>query len=149
MPGKKETTLKEIWEKLDEGQHILRDVARWLRFQNIGKLKEVLLAELDTDEKKLAFESTNGERGIKEVAKISRTPQDTVYGWWKKWFNLGILESSETRRGRLRKICALEDVGIKVPKVVAPKEKKEPPKRSEGKNNSTNAENLSRVINSE
>jgi len=129
MATKKETTLKEVWNKLDENQKILKDIARWIRFQNIGKLKEVLLAELDTDEKKVAFENTDGEMGIKEVAELAKAPQDTVYGWWKKWSNLGILEPSETRKGRLRKICSLEDVGIKVPKVVgAKKEEKEPPK---------------------
>jgi hypothetical protein len=131
MASKKETTLKEIWDKLDENQKILRDIARWVRFQNISKLKEVLLEELDTDEKKLAFENTDGEMGIKEVAEIAKAPQDTVYGWWKKWSNLGILEPSETRKGRMRKICSLEDVGIKVPKGVdTKKEGKEPSKEA-------------------
>ena len=119
-------TLKEVWDKLDENQKILREIARWLRFQNIGKLKEVLLAELDTDQRKLAFESTDGENGLKEVAEISAAPQDTVYGWWKKWFKLGITEPSETRKGRLRKICSLEDVGITVPKVISIKEERKP-----------------------
>lgn len=137
MSSKKDVTLKEIWDKLDESQKILRDIARWLRFQNIGKLKEVLLAELDTDEKKLAFESSDGERGIKEVAEISRTPQGTVYSWWKKWFNLGILEPSETRGGRLRKICSLEDVGIKVPKVIGAKEEKKPSEEPSAKTETT------------
>ena len=126
MASKKETTLKEIWDKLGESQEILKDIARWVRFQNIGKLKDVLSAELDTEEKKLAFENTDGERGIDEVAKISGTPRDTLYGWWKKWSNLGILEPSETRKGRLRKICSLEDVGIKVPKIAVAKEDKKP-----------------------
>lgn len=126
MSSKKEVTLNEIWDKLDESQKMLLDIARWLRFQNIGKLKEVLLAELDTDEKKLAFENTDGERGIEEVSRGSGAPQDTTYGWWKKWFNLGILETSETRKGRLRKICSLEEVGIKVPKVIGAKKERKP-----------------------
>lgn len=122
MSPEKEATLKEVCNKLDRSETILRDIARWLRFQNIGKLKEVLLVELDTDEKKLAFESTDGKKGFREVASISGAPQDTVYGWWKKWFNLGILEPSEIRKGRLRRICSLEDVGITVPKAAIPKD---------------------------
>lgn len=122
MSPKKEVTLKEVCDKLDRNETILRDIARWLRFQNTSKLKEVLLVELDTDEKKLAFESTDGKKGLRKVASMSGAPQDTVYGWWKKWFNIGILEPSEIRKGRLRKICSLEYVGITVPKVVIPKD---------------------------
>ena len=117
MPEKKEITLKEIFDELGKNQMVLKEIARWLRFQNIGRLKEILLAELDTEEKKLAFENTNGELGVDDVANISSTPRDTVYGWWKKWFNLGIVEPSGTRKGRLGKICSLEDIGIKPPKL--------------------------------
>lgn len=126
MASKKETTLGDILEKLDENQKILTDIARWVRFQNIGKLKDVLIAELDTDGKKLAFDNTDGVRGLDEVAKASDTPRDTVYGWWKKWANLGILEPSETRKGRLKKLCSLEDVGIKVPKNIGAKKEEKP-----------------------
>jgi len=126
MASEKETTLKEIWDKLEENQLMLRDIAKWLRFQNISKLKDVLVNELDSEEKKLAFENTDGTRALDEVTKISETPRDTLYGWWKKWSGLGILEPSETRKGRLKKICSLEDVGIKIPKIAAPKENKKP-----------------------
>jgi hypothetical protein len=126
MVNKKETTLRDILEKLEENKKILTDILRWVRFQNIGKLKDVLIAELDTDGKKLAFDNTDGVRGLDEVAKASGTPRDTVYGWWKKWANLGILEPSDTRKGRLKKLCSLEDVGMKVPKTVGAKEMAKP-----------------------
>ena len=126
MASKKEATLKDIWDKLDENRKILTDIAKWLKFQNIGKLKDVLIAELDTDEKKLAFENTDGIKGLDEVAKASGTARDTLYGWWKKWANLGILEPSETRKGRLKKFCSLEDVGIKIPKRADTKEDEKP-----------------------
>lgn len=145
MNDKKEITLKDVWEKLDQNKTILRDIARWLRFQNIGKLKEVLETELDTDEKKMAFENTDGENGLKEVSSISGAPQDTVYSWWKKWFNLGIVEPSETHKGRLRKICSLEDVGIKIPKSVRKKDQGLP----QEVNPSESKETTGGVINSE
>lgn len=119
----KEEILKEIRIKMVENQKLLREIARWSRFQNIGRLKDVLVVELDSDEKKLAFENTNGMKGIKEIAQASGAPRDTVYSWWQKWSRLGILEPSESREGRLAKICSLEDVGIKVPKTVGPKDK--------------------------
>lgn len=112
----KETGFKEICDKLDQNQKILVEIARWIRFQNISKLNETLLAELDTDEKKLAFENTDGVLTLDEVAKVSGVSRDTLYGWWKRWSNLGILEPSEIRKGRLKKFCSLEYLGIKVPK---------------------------------
>lgn len=115
---KKEKTLNDIWKKLDEHEKILRDIGRWLRFQNIGKLKEILEAELDTDEKKVVFENTDGEKGIRDISGVSRTPPKTVYNWWQKWFRLGIVEPSEAYQGRLKKICSLDDVGINIPKIL-------------------------------
>ena len=108
--------LKEILAKIGENQELLREIARWSRFQNIGKLVDSLTTELDTDEKKLAFENTDGAKGIKEIAQACGAPQDTVYSWWKKWFRLGLVTESETRKGRMTKIISLEDVWIKVPK---------------------------------
>lgn len=107
---------KELEEKIDSIESTLNEILKWTRFANISKLKEILEAELDTDEKKLAYESTDGENGIKEVAAASGTPQDTVYKWWQKWSRLGLVIESETRKGRMAKIVSLDDVGIKVPK---------------------------------
>jgi len=107
---------KEKENKLESMDKTLREILKWTRFANIGKLKEILEAELDNDEKKLAFESTDGVNGTKEIAAASDTPQDTVYGWWQKWFRLGLVTESETRKGRMMKIVSLDDVGIKIPK---------------------------------
>lgn len=90
--------------------------ARWTRFANVAKLREVLEVELDSNEKKLAFENSDGVNGLKELFAISGAPQDTIYGWWQKWFRLGLVTESETRKGRMTKIVSLDDVGIKVPK---------------------------------
>ncbi len=128
MTGEKDKTFKDIWEKLDENQKLLKEIARWSRFESIGRLKEVLTAELDSDEKGLAFENTDGAKGIRDISQICGAPHDTIYGWWKKWSRLGILEPSESREGRLVKICSLEDVGIRIPKTITPKEKATSPK---------------------
>lgn len=118
MADKKEKTLNDIWQKLDEQEKIMRDVGRWLRFQNIGKLKEILETELDTDEKKIAFENTDGEKGVRDISTVAQTPSKTVHNWWQKWFRLGIVEPSGAYQGRLKKICSLDDIGIKIPKIL-------------------------------
>ena len=102
--------------KLDSIDRTLREILKLTRFANISKLKETLEKELDTDEKKIAFENSYGVNGLKELAVASGAPQDTIYGWWQKWFRLGLVVESEERKGRMTRIVSLEDVGIKIPK---------------------------------
>jgi transposase-like protein len=107
---------KQDESRLDSIDKTLREILSWTRFANISKLKEMLQNELDTDQKKLAYESTDGINGMKEVAAASGAPQDTVYGWWQQWSRIGLVTESETRKGRMIKIVPLGDLGIRVPK---------------------------------
>lgn len=93
---------KDFREKVDSIDRSLKEILMWTRFANILKLKDTLDAELDTNRKKLAYENTDGENGLKE--------------WWPRWFRLGIVTESEARKGRMVKIVSLEDVGIEVPR---------------------------------
>ena len=94
----------------------VKETAKWLRFQNLLSLKQVLENELGDDAKKLAYESTDGTRGYREVGNASGVPATTVQSWWNRWFNLGILEESDIRKGRMKHICSLKEVGIEIPK---------------------------------
>jgi len=107
---------KEDENKLDSIDRTLREILKWTRFANISKMKETLETELATDEKKIAFENSDGVNGLKELAAVSGAPQDTIYSWWQKWFRLGLVIESEERKGRMMKIVSLDDVGIKIPK---------------------------------
>jgi len=116
MAEEEQELSKEDEDKLESIDKTLKEILKWTRFANISKLKETLEAELDSNEKKLAYENTDGENGLKEVAVASGAPQDTIYGWWQKWFRLGLATESISYKGRMIKIVSLEDVGIKVPK---------------------------------
>jgi len=107
---------KEVQERIDSIESTLRGILKWTRFANISKLKETLEKELDTDEKKIAYENSDGENGLKELAAVSGAPLPTVGVWWQKWFRIGIVAESEERKGRMMKIASLDDVGIKIPK---------------------------------
>jgi hypothetical protein len=48
---------------------------------------------------------------------------------WNKWYDLGILEPSQKRKGRPQKIYSLDDVGIEIPSIPTAEEK--PPEPSE------------------
>ncbi len=71
---------KEDGDKLESIDKTLREILKWTRFANISKLKETLETELDSDEKKLAYENTNDLSGLKEVAAIAITLTSTIAG---------------------------------------------------------------------
>jgi len=112
MADKNEMAQEEVAKKLDMLNSTLKEILKWSRFQNLPKLREVLEKELDDQGKKLVFENTDGQKSMRQVSAESAVPVPTIQGWWNRWYNLGILEPSETRRGRLRRICSLRDVGI-------------------------------------
>jgi biotin operon repressor len=117
MADKNEMSQEELAKKLDMLNSTLKEMLKWSRFQNLPKLKEVLEKELDDQSKKLVFENTDGQKSMRQVSTESAVPVPTIQGWWNRWYNIGILEPSETWKGRLKRICSLKDVGIEMPKV--------------------------------
>lgn len=107
---------KEVQQKIDSIENTLAEILKWTRFANIPKLKETLENELDTDEKKLAYENSNGENTLKDLAPICGAPYGTITNWWPRWYRLGIMTEIETRKGRMKKIISLTDIGIPFPK---------------------------------
>jgi hypothetical protein len=103
-------------DKLDEMNSTLKEILKWTRFANISKLKEVLEHELDDDQKKLAYDNSDGKNGLREISAICGAHFRTLGGWWEKWNRLGLVTESETRKGRMMKIATLDEIGIKVPK---------------------------------
>jgi len=114
--GDEELPKEEEEDKLESIDRTLRELLKWTRFANIGKLKDTLTQTLDSDQKKVAYEETDGVNGTKEAAVASGAAQDTVYGWWQQWYRIGVVTESENRKGRMVKIISLEDLGIKIPK---------------------------------
>jgi len=107
---------KELKEKINSIENTLQEILKWTRFANISKLKEILVNELDTDEKKLAYENSDGENTVKELVTLSGAPYGTIVTWWPRWYRMGIMAESQTRKGRMKKIIALSDIGISFPK---------------------------------
>lgn len=107
---------KEFQEKIDSIENILRELLAWTRFASIPQLRATLEKELDTDEKKLAYENSDGENTLKDIVPLSGAPYGTITNWWPRWYRIGILTESETRKGRMKKIVSLSAVGIDIPK---------------------------------
>ncbi|MCW4002621.1 MAG: hypothetical protein NWE95_01735 [Candidatus Bathyarchaeota archaeon] len=102
-------TLKNIENKISE-------LLKWTKFAGIQQLKNVLVQALSDDEAAtLAYELSDGSRGIREIAKLSGIGKSTVAAYWRKWSKIGIVEPSSVYQGRCQRICSLEEVGIPVP----------------------------------
>lgn len=97
----------------------LRQILRWVKFQSIERARQVIEKEIAQDPKRiLVFELTDGERGRPEVSRLAGVPSSTIQVWWDRWYKLGILEPSPKRKGMVRKLCGIEEVGLDIPKDV-------------------------------
>jgi hypothetical protein len=105
----------KINAKIEQIENILREILNWIRVGNIPLLRDTLLRELDTDEKKKVYELTNGIRSQSEIESLAKVSRRMVSYYWQKWYGLGILVMSDRRKGRMQKIVSLDEVGISVP----------------------------------
>lgn len=122
----KQATLNDVVLELKSLGEGVGEVAKWVRFQNASRLRDVLLKELDAPQKKVAFELTDGEHSRRDIAKEIGIDDDTVRTWWDRWFQLAVVEESERRKGRPQKVVSLGEIGIEVPKL-KPKPAQQPP----------------------
>jgi len=111
MEGKTDEVVKAL-ERIEKR---LGSLERWLRFENMEKLKMILENELNDERKKLSFEYSDGSRGYREVGQMAGVPGATIQYWWGRWFAMGIVELSPKRIGRVQRICSLTDMGIDNP----------------------------------
>ena len=96
----------------------LDEILMWLRFMNIPKVYNILETNLDTDEKKIAYNMSDGENTTRDIAKVITPTHTTIARWWKDWYRLGIAEAIGVQRGkRAKRLFDLEDFGIDVPSI--------------------------------
>src|SRR2546422_3844829 len=119
-------TLNDVAVELKGLKGSVAEVGKWVRFQNAPRIRDVLLKELDTPQKKVAFELSDGEHSRRDIAKELGLDDDTVRTWWDKWFQLAVVKESEKRKGRPQKIVSLGQIGIEVPKLKLKSEQQPP-----------------------
>lgn len=111
-------------QQTNEQTEILREILKWIKFAGAKEVKNVLLAALDTEQKRLIYHHSDGNQGSLEIAKTAGTSDTTVRRNWSSWARQGIVEPLKVRGGeRYKKSFELEDFGIEVPQ---PKTVKKP-----------------------
>ena len=122
-------TLKSIERKMDE-------LVKWTKFAGIQQLRTILIQNLQTDTEMLIYELSDGERTTREIARLANVGSNaTITNYWRRWNKLGIVEPSQTRKGRFQNICSLEEVGLAVPPTSQPNSSTAEQEQPEGKTN--------------
>jgi transposase len=100
---------------LNEIADILTDFMNIARVVNYDKIKSLLSQELDTKEKRLVYELSDGVKTVREISQLSGVNISSISTWSQYWEQLGILV--ETRggevKGRRKKLFTLSSYGIK------------------------------------
>ncbi len=108
---------------------LLREILKWNKFAGMNQVQSVLEKTLNTPEKRLAYQLSDGKNGVREVAELSRVGSTfKVNTLWKEWKRKGIGDTLSVRGGgdRFKRTFDLEDFGIEFPAVQQPAQVQQP-----------------------
>ncbi len=129
----------EVNNRLSRIEDLLKQAVLWIKIGNLRSLRELLVAELDSKEKMMVYELSDGINTQQEIANRAGVSRSTVSYNWQKWLGLGLVAES-SRAGRMKKVLPLEEVGISIPRS-GEKEKR-------GEEMSIQPQDLSKILNS-
>lgn len=99
-------------------EELLTEILKWIKFAGAKEVREVLATTLDSDQKRLIYHLSDGNRGSVEIANLTKTSDRTVRRYWESWARQGIVDPLKVRGGeRYKKSFELEDFGIRIPEV--------------------------------
>jgi hypothetical protein len=102
----------------NEQTELLKEILKWIRFSSIREVRTVLMEILNTEQKRIVYHLSDGQRGSIEIGTQVRISHVTVTRYWESWKRMGIVEPVKVRGGlRYRKLFELEDFGLSVPNV--------------------------------
>lgn len=121
---------------------LLREILKWIKFAGVKEVKEVLVSELESDQKKQVYKMSDGSKTNSEINKVTGVSAGAISGYWKKWVKKGLGDKISVQGGeRFAGAFDLEDFGISVPesKTQSVKEKvKKEPSEKKGKSQNGN-----------
>jgi hypothetical protein len=97
-------------DELELGDAI-REQTAWLRVLALPQVRANIDEILDTDQKRRAYEASDGIRSTREVASIAGSSSMSVSRWWAHWRAGGI--GVGVAGGRTRHIVSLQELGLR------------------------------------
>jgi len=95
----------------------LRELVTWTRVLGYPTVKQTLETVLDSDEKRLVYHLTDGQRGVKEIQRLTGVNVRYISEWGQEWERIGIVGPSRVSsiRGRRQRAFDLADFGFEIP----------------------------------
>ena len=83
------------------------------------KVKQTLETVLDSNEKRLVYHLTDGQRSVAEIQKLTGVNVRYISEWGQEWERIGIAGPSRVSsvRGRRQRAFDLADFGLEIPGV--------------------------------
>jgi len=97
----------------------LRELVTWTRVIGYPTIKQTLETILDSDEKRLVYHLTDGQRSIKEIQRLTGVNVRYISEWGQEWDRMGIAGPSRVSsiRKRRQRAFDLADFGFEIPEV--------------------------------
>jgi small-conductance mechanosensitive channel len=103
-------------EILKEITSTLHELLKWTKFSRSQQLQAILAQTLSSDEMKIVYELSDGNRGTRGIARIAKIwSHATIAAYWKKWRSIGLVEPSPIFKERFQWIVSLAEVNLEVP----------------------------------
>ena len=88
-----EITLRDIHDDLTE-------LIKWTKISSYEQVKRSLESVLDTNTKKIVYQLSDGEIGVVEAVKQSKSSKDFVSKYWNQWPKFGIGVTVSVKGGK-------------------------------------------------
>ena len=124
---RKDATLSDVFETLQTMQGKLEELVIWQRINGADKVWGLLQAQLDSKEKKLIYQLSDGKMSRDEISATVKVSTGAISGYWSTWYRLGLV-SIQKIKGKDRYIRNFDptDFGIEMPKLTSESASREP-----------------------
>ena len=101
----------------DRTIELLEEILLWTKY-DYSETKQKMIEHLDTDEKKIAYQLSDGEKSTRDISKKAGVHFTTIADWWRSWFKLELMEQTEKYGGsRYKRFISLTKMGIPIPEI--------------------------------
>lgn len=102
-------------EQETEQVTLLREILKWTKFSGMKGVKEVLDNAVNTDQKKIVYQLSDGSKSSVEIGGLAKCSDKTVRNYWKVWLKQALGDTIGVRGGdRFKRAFDLEEFGIEV-----------------------------------
>lgn len=114
----KDATMNDVLATLQTMQVKLEELVIWQRINGAEKVRGLLHAQLDSKEKKVIYQLSDGKMARDEISAAAKVSTGAISGYWSTWYRLGLV-SIQKIKGKDRYVRNFDptDFGIEVPKL--------------------------------